>query len=675
MGTEVHYRIHNAVAVLTVQRGASNALVPDVRRKLSSHLSKAINDDAVKAIVLAGAGQVFSTGVDVTEYDAEPEKPWINDLAFQIEESPKPVVAAIKGNALGAAFELALAAHARVAQSKTKIGLPEVRLGIVPNGGSTQRLPRILGAQASLELLLSGSSIPVEDARLKPMINQIIEASPEPAAVDFALGMTVKVPLMRTRDVSRGFSDPEGYQRAITAVETRLSERNGISTDILRCVRAAQLLPFESGLEFEQSAFEDRLFAKDAKSLRHVYASEWRARTLPINIKAEPKHVDSIVVVGSDTDLSQDILFCVQAGQSVLALSADSIGQTQLKAGFDILLKLAVKQGKIDDAQRERYYSRVTFGTDQSVLRHADVVLDAGDIEFDRGFIKPGTIWCVVNEHTPLKKIREDLQVDPIGLRRYRPVFGAALSELATRDDINPDSLATVFHYFSSNGDTVLCCGDNPGLIGQRLITTGLRSALALITAGADVRDVEQAAKAIGFPQGFLFLCDRMGIEKIGETMSRIFGQHAEELNVLDDRAEDVSAGLVSGTGFCVPGEQTMMLDPELQSWFAAWREDQDDRVELPDVPLKMALHTALVNEATKMIEEETVKRVHDIDLCMVKAFGFAPTKGGVLLQADEQGLLGMLRAMSPLCAVSKDIWTPSEKIQDMVKNGEKFFS
>ncbi|MEM9129393.1 MAG: enoyl-CoA hydratase-related protein, partial [Pseudomonadota bacterium] len=621
MGSDVRYKLQSGVAVITLQRGASNTLVPDLRAALAAALIKAIKEDDVKAVVLTGAGRVFSTGVDVTEYDEPISKPWIDDLTALIEGSPKPVVAAIKGHTLGAGFELTLAAHARVAQKTAYIGLPEVRIGIVPNGGSTQRLPRLVGAQISLQMMLSGASISVDEPQLAPLFDQITDDVPEPAAVQLALQMAQNLPPARVCDDRRGFSDAEAYQQALKNVEERLTEKDGLAKDILHCVRAAQLLPFENGLSVERTAFRERLNAQDARGLRHVYTAEWRARSLVEFQGVGRRHVDTVAILGADAELAQDILFCVQSGQTVFVICPDALSQAQLKGAFDILLKIAVKQGRLDQSKIEVLAQHVSFGTDTSVLNMAQIVFDAGAVEISPGHVKPGTIWCVLNEYTPAEGLREELPVELISLRRYRPVFGAALAETAPLGKVDQESYATVFHYFSSKGDTVLCCADAPGLIGHRMITTGLRATLALIVAGAKIQDVEAAAQAIGFPKGFLFMCDRLGLEMMSEAVARIFGDDVEELTLLDDRAADVASGRVLSTGFCVTGETVMDIDPNLDTWMEEWFEEQDDLPILPEVSIERALQAALVNEAARMLEDGTIERPQDVDLCMVKAF------------------------------------------------------
>ncbi len=183
---EVHHEQRAGIAVLTLNRPVANALAHSLRMDLSRELNAAFTDDAVRAIVLAGAGLDFSSGVDVTDYDGDLAQPWIDDLCLEIENAPKPVVAALQGAALGAGFELALAAHGRIAQDGARVGLPEVQLGLIPNGGATQRMPRMTGAQISLQFMLSGQSFSVSDPRLKNVIDSIVPEGVVDAAVDAA---------------------------------------------------------------------------------------------------------------------------------------------------------------------------------------------------------------------------------------------------------------------------------------------------------------------------------------------------------------------------------------------------------------------------------------------------------------------------------------------------------
>uniref|UniRef100_UPI003BAD6039 enoyl-CoA hydratase/isomerase family protein n=1 Tax=Roseovarius sp. TaxID=1486281 RepID=UPI003BAD6039 len=252
---QVQQRVQDGVAVLTLDRPPGNALVPDLRADLLAALRAVLADPGVRAVVITGAGTGFCAGVDLNEYtspDGAPRLP-LNELFTAIEEAPKPVVAALHGAALGAGVELALAAHARVAQRGTRISMPEVTLGLIPGGGATQRLPRLAGAQASLELMLSGRAVEVTEARLAPVFDRITDDAPLAAACDFAAALADGVSWTRSRDVTRGLSDPAAFQAAVTGVAARLRSAGSAEADILACVEAAQLLPFEQGLIFEQS--------------------------------------------------------------------------------------------------------------------------------------------------------------------------------------------------------------------------------------------------------------------------------------------------------------------------------------------------------------------------------------------------------------------------------------
>ncbi|MEL7257975.1 MAG: enoyl-CoA hydratase-related protein [Pseudomonadota bacterium] len=680
MASEVHYSVENGVAVLCMTRGTENVLVPDMRAELIAAVGRAIVDDAVTGVVLTGLGRGFSSGIDIEEYNQELSSPWMTDLCQTIEDAPKPIVAALHGSALGAGFELALAAHARVAKTGTMVALPEVRLGLLPGGGGTQRLPRLAGAQASLKMILSGQVYPVEDPMLTPVFARILPDDPMPAAIQLVRQLAQAGIWPKTSESMHGFSDPTGYQRAIQSVRSKLTENDRLEADVLRCVEAAQLLPFDQAMQLERTLFEARRTSSKSRGIRHAFAAERRARAMPDLTGTIPKDVEKVVVVGTAPTQADLVVAALNRGKTVSILTSEPVAAEQIAARVRDIYQTAVERGRIDIIDRDARLRELSAGDDRSVIPQADLILDGGGVVIAHTKAKPDAAWCVLDEALPSAERALQVGHPTMALRIYRPAYIPRLAEIATNADSPADAVARAVSYFSTQGATVLRATERPGLLGHRLMAALQRAALVLVRSGADLFAVDEAAEALGFVRGPFRSMETDRLEQTSQRIRRIIGPetNAPELGLLEARAVLMASGTAAGTGFYAAHDDKIVPDPAVRGWLDTWRAGQTDlktdlsRIEGPS--LQLALHAAIVNKAVSMIEAGDVVRASDIDLCMVKGYGFDRTRGGPLLWADIQGLLPLLRTMKALAPLS-DVWHPHPKIVDMVKNGERFFS
>jgi 3-hydroxyacyl-CoA dehydrogenase len=664
----------DGVAVLRLARGEANALSPDMRAQLAGALSRAADDVEARAIVLTGTGGMFSSGVDLAEYDGPLATPWLDTLTHQIEAHPKPVIAALEGSALGAAFELALSAHARVARQGCRIALPEVGLGLMPSGGSTQRLPRLLGAQTALEFLLAGRSVAVDEPKLAKLFAQLTPDAPLETAMAIARRFAQASDFARVWQIDRGFSDPAAYRKAVNEVAGRVENSESAEADIVRCVEAAQLLPYAQGLQFEAAAFEARLARADARAARHLYAAERRANAWPEARQGRAEDINTVVLVGSDPVLPELAVHGLDHGGRVAILAGDAAGAAMM-ARARAVYEGAVARKRMSETERDARLARLSHGSDPAVLMAADLVLDGGGDDGGGYPVRNGAVWCIVSGHDTAASRRARLgqAVPVLALRAYRPAHVHPLVELAVPEGAAPDSVITVKQYFAGAGRCVLRSADRPGMLGHRLMGALQRGALALMRAGADADTVEAAARDLGFARGPLETLEADGIVVTVARLRRIFGD-VPELALLDARADAVAAGKTPGQGFYAPQEQALVPDPGLAGWIRTWREGQRELPGLPDVPLSVALHAAILAEAVRMLADGTAARASDIDLCLVRGYGFDMARGGPILSADTDGLLRFVRAMKTLVPLAPALWSPPADLEDMVKYGRRFF-
>jgi 3-hydroxyacyl-CoA dehydrogenase len=373
---QIHYALQDGIAVITLDRPPGNVLTKRLRGLLADKLRKCCSEENVNGIVLSGAGRGFCPGVDLTEYNGPLGSPWVSELCEQIETCDKPVVAALHGGAMGAGLELALAAHARVAHRDTRLAMPDLKLGMILGGGATQRLPRLLGAQRSLEILLSGQVMRASDPQLGRLINQLTDTSPVEAAVALARSLAQKGAWSRTRDAQTGFSDPDSFQAALSAIRAQLHSSEGASADILRCVEAAQLLPFEQGVAFEAVLFEERLSSAEARGARHFLMAEKFATVVSDAGRGQAMRVRRITLMGKPERLRALAVLLLQSDYGVSLICATKAEVDTLGATIARDLQGELKRGRIDAQGLQNCLALLEYKHGLAALGNSDLVIE-----------------------------------------------------------------------------------------------------------------------------------------------------------------------------------------------------------------------------------------------------------------------------------------------------------
>lgn len=389
-----------------------------------------------------------------------------------------------------------------------------------------------------------------------------------------------------------------------------------------------------------------------------------------------------MVVLASNSQGVADIAVSLLDRGTRVAVLSDSAGTAgEIAARVRAVYDGAVARGRLDTGKRDQRLIRLSHGGDRNVLGDADLVLDAGDVALGGAQAGGNTVWAVMDDAAPAAARAAEAGVAgrAVALRLYRPAYSAKLCEIAVPEGAGADAVATVVQFLSAGGLSVLRTVETPGMLGHNLMGAGLRAALALVRAGADPYAVDEAAQALGFQRGPFRMIEAEGIAAVLARLRRITQARnladAAELDLLEARQAAFEAGQTPGRAFHAVQGQDVVPDPGLEAWLAAWREGQaGDAPDLPGVPLSVALHAALVNEGARMIQARAVLRASDIDLCMVRGYGFDPAQGGPLLAADIAGLLGLVRAMKQLAPLSESLWAPQPMVEDLVKYGRRFF-
>lgn len=649
MTGQIRQELRDGVAVLLLDRPVANALSPDLRVELAAALDRTSTGAEVRAVVLAGSGAGFSSGVDLTEYDGPLAEPWIDTLCTQIEEFPKPVITALHGATFGAGLALALASHARVVQAEARLASPEITLGMVPGGGVTQRLPQLLGAQVALEMMLTGQTLRASDPRLRRLFSQITTDNPLPAAVDLARKLADQGHWRRSQDATRGLSDPAGYQRAISAVAERLKGQTGAASDILRAVEAAQLLPFPQGLAFEATLFDDRLRSPEARAQRHIYAAERRSSGMPERAQSPTHDITRIALAGAR--LGDVALLLLKGGKEVRSDAPDL--RTSVSRALDGL----VTQGKIEAAIRDAYLTRLQNGTAPVDLalctRGAEVANAALSLPLDDG---------------------RGLAGAQLGLRLYRPAQTLRLAELAVSEAADAGTVASLARLCTGLGVTAVRAAQpasGPGL-GHVLMGALSLAGLELVRLGMTPQRVDQAAQRLGFRAGPFLMADYEGLPVVAARLRAV----AEWLGCPAPGADDPLAerlakgaiGRAVGRGFY---DHPSDGPRPPKTWAGPGRDPAE---VLGAVAPRHALQAALLGAAMQLLARGAVQRASDLDLLLVRGYGYDRARGGPLFAADQRGMLAVLQDFKALAALGSPLWQVPAMLVEMVKNGEGVF-
>lgn len=660
MSETVIYSVHEGVAVLALSNPPSNTLNAVVRTALLAALERSEADPEVREIVLTGKGASFAAGVDLTDYDVGLQPPSLGDLCNRIEASAKPVVAAVQGPALGGGFELVLAAHYRVARSDARIGMPEIRLGLSPSGGATQRMPRLSGAQIALDLLLSGRLAQVDRPPARIFFDQVTDADADVVHEALRFCQTLRrtgTGRRRTRDIRSGFNDPAAYQEAIAARRAQLGAgARDAPVEILAAVEAALVLPFDVGLAREADAFEQLLGSDPSKALRHAFLAERRAARFPVTQEMSLPDVSVVTVLGGGPLAMQIVAAVLQAGLKVQWGTRDPEPLEQGVAQVRALFETGVARGNVTREKADKLLAQLVFGDSAAMTAGTDLILHAargqGDVP-----APPETVRAVAFPG----------RVDKLGLRFALPVFSARLVEVVQGPEATPRHMAMALalaHRMNKVPVRVVSEGDS---IAARMMVAVQRAADALVDMGQSPYAVDAALRSWGWARPPFEMRDAIGL---GE-----FAGHARGAGARNWSAALTAAGRTgraSGAGFYRYAQ-------------AIGRPEADAEVsQIIDTERKIAppmsgehivtlMVGALANEGARMLAEGWVTRPSDIDVVMMLSQEFPRFRGGPMKAADLLGLFAVRLALERFAHPDTAFWTPVPVFAELIKNGRTF--
>ncbi len=695
MSNPVSIRMLGRVAVLSMDRPPVNSLGYDLRAGILAALDQVNTDPAVQIIVLTGTTRAFSAGADIMEFGTAQaaREPGLRAVISQLEDNLKPVVGAIAGQCLGGGLELAMGCHFRVAVADAKLGLPEVKIGLLPGAGGTQRLPRLIGLESALNMIVRGDPVPAVKFSGTALVDRIIEGELVAGAVAFAEEvLDQNLPVRRARDLK--VKDPQGDAFLQFA-------RNTISATVkhfpapLKClesVAASLTHGFDEGLKLEREGFLALMATPESRALRHVFAAERAAAKIPDLAPGTPlRTIAKVGVIGAGTMGGGIAMNFANAGIPVVLLE---MKQDALDRGLRTIrnnYENSAKKGKLTTEQLEQRTGLITGTLSYDLLADVDLVIEAVFEEMtvkksvfetlDR-VCKPGAILASNTSYLNIDTIAGFTKrpADVVGLHFFSPANVMRLLEVVRGAQTAPDVLATSMAVAATIKKIAVVSGVCDGFIGNRMIARYGAAAQGLLNAGALPTQVDGALQKFGLAMGPFRMGDLAGLDIGWATRKRKAAEAGVALkpSVADRLCELGRFGQKTGAGYYryEAGKRDPIPDPITQQLIEQFRADHGltPRTISNDEVVQRCIF-ALVNEGAKILEEGIAARASDIDIVYLNGYGFPVHRGGPMLYAETFGLANVVRALRRFAAEpgADPSWQPAALLVRLADEGKNF--
>ncbi|MWV21190.1 3-hydroxyacyl-CoA dehydrogenase [Methylobacterium sp. 2A] len=683
----VRQEVDGGVAVLTLANPPVNALGAALRAALDGALEQAIADASVRAIVLAAEGRVFVGGADITEFGKPQQPPSLPDILDRLDASPKPVVAAIGGAALGGGLELAMACHGRVAAPAAKLGLPEIKLGIIPGAGGTQRLPRLIGPDAAFSMMLTGEPVSAEKAASLGIVDAVVLGDLVAAARTRALEIADSGTLPRVRDRSDKLTSET--RAAFEALAAAATMRDPDATNVHALVRAvrAGLDPksFDAAVAVERAEFRTLVEDPRSKALRYAFFAEREAARVPGLPKDTPRRpIHTAAVIGAGT-MGGGIAMCfANAGIPVTVIETE---EGALTRGLDRVRGLyagSAKRGSITEAQRDERIGRISGAIGLEHAKDADIVIEAAfeDMGVKREIFsrldavaKPGAILATNTSYLDVNAIAAvtNRPQDVLGLHFFSPANVMRLVEVVRAEKTAPDVLATALDLAKRLNKLPVTVGVCFGFVGNRMLERRSRAGERLLLEGALPHEVDAAVTRFGFRMGPFAMGDLAGLD-IGWRSRKDFGGRAP---VADSLAEMGRYGQKTGRGFYLypDGARAGTRDPEVEALIARVAAEHGiARRSFTPEEIVARLMYPMVNEGARILEEGIAARPSDIDTIWINGYNWPAWRGGPMHWADTVGLKTIAEALTRFAAeTGDDSQEPAPLLKRLAAEGGRF--
>jgi 3-hydroxyacyl-CoA dehydrogenase len=673
--------VEGNVAVLTLNSPPVNALSAPVRDAIMAGLAAAAADAAVQALVLICAGRTFIAGADITEFGRPPQGASLHEVMLAIEGLGKPVVAAIHGTALGGGLETALACHWRVAVPSAKLGLPEVKLGLLPGAGGTQRLPRLVGVPQALEMVTSGAMIGAQQAAAAGLLDEL---APEDDLRAFALLFARRVldearPLRRVRDLP--VTAEPGVFDAFRKANARKFRGFDAPEFNIRCIEAAATRSFDEGLAIEHALFMELMNGTQSKAQRHLFFAERAAQKIPgLPPGTQPRAIRRVGVIGAGTMGGGISMNFLSAGFPVTIVETNEAalhrGTGVMRANYEN----TAKKGRITQEAVERNMGLLTPSLSLEDLADCDLVIEAvfENMAIKKeifakldGIVKPGAILASNTSYLNVDEIAASTQrpQDVCGMHFFSPANVMRLLEVVRGAKTAPDVLETVLGLARKIGKVAVVAGVCHGFIGNRMLELRQREANKLILEGAMPWDVDRVITAFGMPMGPFQMADLAGLD-IGWSAETSKGESLrDQLCERDRRGQKTRCGFYDYDEQRTPTPSDLVRDLVLAQSAAKGvtrRAISDEEI------LERCTYT-MINEGALILEEGMAYRASDIDMVWLTGYGFPAYRGGPMFYADTVGLPHIVATLRKFQAMNEADFAPAPLLERLAAEGVGF--
>jgi 3-hydroxyacyl-CoA dehydrogenase len=694
--TVLRYKVDKDIAWLAMNNPPLNALSHELRSAIVDGLDRAVADRRVRAIVLVGNERAFSSGADIKEFSGQAfyQEPFLPAVCDAIEAAPKPVIAAINGACMGGGLELALGCHYRVALADAKISFPEVKLGLIPGAGGTQRFPRLVGLEAALNMIVSGATLPAAALKDTALFDAIVTEDLAGAARAFAgklLGDGKGA--RRVRDLSVKHPQAEAFlQFAKTSVQ---SVARGLAAPgrAIEAVGASLTQKFEAGIATEQKIFSELMVSDESKALRHAFFAERAAgKVSGLTDKTPQRKISSVAVIGAGTMGGGIAMSFANAGIPVTVVEAKQEALDRGMATIRRFYEGAAAKGKMKPEDAAKRAQSITPSLEFAAIAKADLVIEAvfEEIavkkavfrEIDKA-AKKGAILATNTSTLDVDAIAAFTKRpgDVLGLHFFSPANIMKLLEVVRAKKSRPDVLATAMAVARKIGKTAVVAGVCDGFIGNRMINRYSQQALLLLEEGASPSQVDRALEKFGFAMGPFRMSDLAGNDISWHIRKRHYEERPKmrRMRIADRVCELGRFGQKSGLGWYryEAGKRDAIPDPLIDQII-----DEERKAlkltprKIPDAEIVDRLVLALVNEGARLLDEGIAQRASDIDVVYLAGYGFPVQRGGPMFHASRVGLKQVVRRMKEFAAnehAEPAFWKPAKLLAQLASQGKTF--
>ena len=680
--------VKDNIAILTLNSPPVNALSAPVREGLDKGIRQAIKDDRVDAIILICIGRTFIAGADISEFGKEPKGPSLFEVQDELENSPKPIIAAIHGTALGGGLEVALTCHYRIAVPSAKCGLPEVSLGLLPGAGGTQRLPRLVGVEQALKMVTSGIHLSADKCLKSGLIDKLAnEGQLMDDSILFAKEiLSENKPLRKVRDINEKVEAARGNEELFSDFRKSIARktRGFLAPEYnIQCIEAAVNQSFDEGIKIEKNLFLKLITGNQSAAQRYFFFSQRQVAKIPdIPKETEKKEIKEIGIIGAGTMGGGIAMNFANAGLPVTIIEQS---QERLDKGIGIIRKNyenTASKGRITIQDVEHRMSLISGDVSMEALSNKDMIIEAvfENMELKKEIFsklntiaKQGAILATNTSGLDINEIASTTNrpESVIGLHFFSPANVMKLLEVVRGEKTSKEVIATSMAMAKSIGKVAALVGVCPGFVGNRILAQRQREANKLILEGALPWDIDNALFDFGFPMGPFAMSDLAGLD-IGWNKETSRGE-----TIREKLCEGGRFGQKSGKGFYTYDEnRNKSPDPEVEDLiktFAQEKQIKTRSIEKEEI-LQRCLYP-MINEGFKILEEGMAIRASDIDIVWINGYGWPVYEGGPMFYGNQIGFGKILDWLKKMEEEHGDDFTPSPYLEKVVKEKLNIFS